>query len=52
MMPHLKKWSEKEKTDSRLAFDEGSKQRMLAMKNQKRLTYEEMMLKLNKKNPK
>jgi hypothetical protein len=43
MLPHLKTWSLQEKEASRKAFDEGSRQRGIAMQNQRRISSEEMM---------
>lgn len=48
MMPHLKKRSNEELEASRKAFEEGSYQRGLAMKNQKKFSTKEILEKLRK----
>jgi hypothetical protein len=46
LMPHLKQWTPTEKEAARRAFEEGSRQRTLAMKRQQPFTHEEMVIRL------
>jgi len=43
MLPHLKTYTAEEKEKSRILFEEGRKQRTLALKNQRHLSKEEML---------
>jgi hypothetical protein len=46
LMPHLKEWTPTEKEVVRRAFEEGSRQRTLAMQRQQPFTHEEMVIRL------